>query len=158
QTGHRGTVSNTGLGISIRHAPGRQYLPLQPVELVGVGASADPGDARRTVDRLALSVLGDERAVARVLDVLGDAGDRVVPRDVFPVIAAGATDLRLGQPVGVVDVALERGALGAQATPTDRMIRIAFDVHDRRGHILRAVAQRVDDDAARHGAIRAGAS
>src|SRR5260370_2960243 len=36
------------------------------------------------------------------------------------------------------------------------MIRIALDVHHLRGHILGAVANRVDDGAAAHRAVRAG--
>src|SRR4029079_4975687 len=128
-------------------SPGRQCLPLQEVELVGIGATADPADAWRAVDRLALGVGRDERAVAGVLDVLGDPGDRFVPRDVFPLGAARSTHLWLGQPIRVVNIAFERRALRTQAATADRMIRIAFDVNDGRRDVLCAISESVNDDA-----------
>ena len=64
----------------------------------------------------------------------------------------------LRQPPIVDDVLLEGDALGAERALVDRMIGIAFDVHDRRRDVARLVAERVDDDAAADRAVRAGRS
>ena len=60
-------------------------------------------------------------------------------------VRPGPPHLRLQQPPIVQDVLLERRALGAERAAIDGMVGIAFDVHHLRGHVLRLVAERVDD-------------
>src|SRR5207302_4025846 len=122
------------------HVTGVQTCALP---IFGVGAAADHGDARRTVDRLAFGVFRHEGLVARLLDVLGDAGDSVVPADLVPVVGAGAADLGGHQPVRVGDVVTQRGALGTQGAAVDGGVGIAFDVDHRRLHVLGLVAEGV---------------
>src|SRR5262249_7606740 len=98
-------------------------------------------------------VLGHEGAVARGLDVLRDPLDGVVPGDVLPAVGPWTANLGPGQPVRVRDVVLEGHALRTQRAAVDGAVRISFDVHHRRRHVLRLVAERVDDDAAGDGAI-----
>ena len=43
------------------------------------------------------------------------------------------------------------------ALGTDRVIGVALDMDDAALHVLRVVTQRIHDEAATHGAIRAGA-
>src|SRR5271165_4070416 len=75
QTGHRWTVSYSSLTVAIDDAQPFDEFVLQPIELVGVGAAANHGNAGRAVDDLTSSVLGDEGAVACVLDVPSNLGD-----------------------------------------------------------------------------------
>src|SRR6185436_14157017 len=131
QTGHRGAVSNPGLGISIGNPEAGDHLPLEHVEFVGVRAAADHGDAGGAVHDLALGVGGDEGAVAGVLDVARDPRDGVVPGDVLPAVGAGAADLRVPQAILVRDVVFEGGALGTEGAPADRVVGVAFHVHHR---------------------------
>src|SRR6516162_1123799 len=89
----------------------------------------------------------NKRIVAGLLDLSGNFGNCLIPRDVFPVGAAGAAHLWLQQSPVVQNILLQRGAFGAERAAIDGMVRIAFDVNDLRGDILRTVANRVDDHA-----------
>ena len=51
----------------------------------------------------------------------------------------------------------ERDSLRAKRAAVDRVVGIAFDVDHRRLHVARLVTQRVNDDAARDGTVRADA-
>src|SRR5207237_7956712 len=113
QTGHRGTVSNSCLRVPVWHPEGADRLPLEVVELVGVGATADPGDAGGAVHHLAAGVLRDEGPIARVLDVPRDALHRLVPGDVLPAIGPGTSYVWPEDAIGVGDVVLEVRAVRA---------------------------------------------
>src|SRR5207245_7751662 len=52
----------------------------------------------------------------------------------------------------------KRGGRGEERAAVDGMVRIAFDVHHAGLHVLRLVAERMDDHAAGNGAVRASAS
>jgi len=52
------------------------------------------GDAFGAVDDVAVSIRGDERCVARSLDVLRDLPQDEVPRDALPAVRAGRAVLR----------------------------------------------------------------
>src|SRR5262249_31139212 len=157
QTGHRGAVSYSRLTVAVDDSQRLHDFVLEPVELVGVGATADDRDPGRAVDHLPPRVPRDERPIAGVLDVPGDLADRLVPGDVLPLVGARTAHLRDGDPVGVVDVVPERGALRAQSSAIGRVIRIPFDMDHCRGDVLRLVPQGVDDGPATHGAVGAHA-
>src|ERR1051326_7093938 len=72
------------------------------------------------------------------------------------MIATGSAIHRLGEPAVVNDVVLDRRALGTKRPLVDGMIGIAFDVDDRGPDIARFVAERMNNDAATHRAVRAG--
>src|SRR6266849_1262998 len=57
------------------------------------GASRE-GDAFGAIDDIAVAVRGDERGVARRLDVLRDLVQDEVPRDALPAARAGCAVLR----------------------------------------------------------------
>src|SRR5208337_4242488 len=128
------------------------------VELVGVGAAAGEGDGFAAVYRAALGILLDEGRVARLLGPMGDLVDGLLPRDVFPVVGAGAPYLRFQQPAIVEDVLLQRRPLRTERATIDGMIGVAFDMHYLRSDVLRLVADGVDDHAATHRAVRACAA
>ena len=87
-----------------------------------------------------------------------DLVDGLVPADVVPMIGAGPPHLRLQQAPRIQDVLLERSALGTQRAAIDGMVGVALDVNHLRRHVLGFVADRVNEDAAAHGAIRTGRS
>ena len=82
--------------------------------------------------------------------------DCLIPRDVLPFGTARPSDLRLEQAPLIQDVLFQRSALGTERTAVDRMVWIALDVHDLRCHVLRSIADGVDDHAAAHRAVGAG--
>ena len=57
-----------------------------------------------------------------------------------------------------MNLLLERSAFRTQRTAIDRMIGIAFNVHDLRRNILCTIPDRVNDDAATDGTIRTRAA
>ncbi len=69
QTGDRGAVSNPGLVFQVADPQAAHGFDDQVVEFVGVGAAAVPGDAFAAIDGAALRIRGDERLVARLLDM-----------------------------------------------------------------------------------------
>ncbi len=84
QTGDRGAVSNPGLIFDEGHPEATHGLYNQVVELVGVRAATDKGDVLEAIDRAALRVGGDERFVARALNVASNLFKRLIPRDGLP--------------------------------------------------------------------------
>ena len=98
--------------------------------------------------------IGDERGIARFLGCARDLVVGLVPGDVFPMVRAGAADLRLCQPALVHDVLQQGRTLRAQGAAIDGMIGIAFHVHRLRSHVLGFIADGVDDHTAAHGTIR----
>src|SRR5258708_19115311 len=100
-------------------------------------------------------ILLDESLIARLFHPRRDFVDRIVPRNILPFGATGSAHQGLQQAPIVHDLLLQRGTLRAQRAAVGRMIGVALDVHHLRGHILRAVANRVDDGAATHRAVRA---
>jgi hypothetical protein len=147
-------VSNSGLVFQVADPQAAHGLDDQKVELVGVGAAAGPGDLFAAVDGVALRVLFDEGVVAGLLYPARDFIQRVIPGDVLPVGGPGAAHLRFQQAPIVEDLLLEGGALRAESPPVDGMVGITLDVDHLRRDVLGLVAQRVDDDAATHRAIR----
>ena len=103
-------------------------------------------------------VLLDESVVAGLLHLLRDLSVGLIPGNVFPVGGSGTAHLRLEQAAVVENVLFERRALGAERAAIDGVIGIALDVHYLRDGVLGLVAERVDDHAAAHGTIRAGAA
>ena len=53
-----------------------------------------------------------------------------VPADALPLFAAGSTVFGILKTIGAVDEIKQTGALGTERAAVDRMIRVAFDVHD----------------------------
>jgi hypothetical protein len=92
---------------------------LEEVELIGVGAAADHREAGRAIDRLTFRVLCDERSVPRVLDVVGDLLDRLVPGN-SPLRPSADGTLRGQQAAGLLMSSC--CALGAKSSPVDRMV------------------------------------
>ena len=133
-------------------------LDHQVIELVGIGAAAVPGDAFAAVHRAPLRVLLDEGIVARLLHQARDFVDGGIPRDIFPMVRPRTAHLRLQQAAGIIDVLLQRRALGTQRAAIDGMVGIALHVDHLRRHVLGLVAEGVDDDAATDRAVRAGGS
>ena len=84
------------------------------------------------IDGAALRVGGDERVVARLLDVTRDFVVGLVPGDVFPMIGTRPAHLRFQHAPVVQDVLHQRGAFGTQRAAVDGMIGIAFHVHHLR--------------------------
>ena len=66
--------------------------------------------------------------------------------------------LRFQQPAFVHYLLFERRAFRTERAAVDRMIGIAFHVHDLRRNVFRLVADGVNDDAATHRAIRTRAT
>jgi hypothetical protein len=100
-------VSNPGLIFYIGQAQRAHGLHYEIVELVGVGASADPCQAFASVYGAAQRVFFDEGVVARFLDPVADLVDCLGPGNVLPMIGAGPPHLRLEQPPRIQDVLLE---------------------------------------------------
>src|SRR3984957_500215 len=61
--------------------------------------------------------------------------------------------LLLEQPPRIEDVLLERCSLGTQRSAIDGMIGVALDVDHLRRHVLRFVADRINEDATTHRTI-----
>src|SRR6266404_7631344 len=76
----------------------------------------------------------------------------------LPIFGARPADLGSGEAAGADDVLAQRDALGTKRSAVDGMVGVALDVHHGWLDVLRLVAERVDDDAARDGAIGTGAS
>src|SRR5262249_1007612 len=144
-----------GLVFQVADPQAAHGLHYQVIELVGVGAAAVPRDALATIHGAAFGVLLDERLVARLLYEACDLVDRLVPRDIFPMVRSGPPHFGLEQSSLVDDVLLQGRALWTESAAIDRVVGISFDVHHLRRDILRFVAECVDDDAATHRAIRA---
>src|SRR5256885_2338575 len=73
---------------------------------------------------------------------------RIVPRNILPFGTTRSAHQGLKQAPIVHDLLLQRGTLRAQRAAVGRMIGVALNVNHLRGHILRAVANRVDNGAA----------
>src|SRR5437879_387772 len=125
---------------------------------VGIGTSAGKGHTLPAVDGLAALVLLDKVRVTERLGPRGNFIDRLIPGNVFPMIGAGATHLRLQQTTIVDDVLQQGSALRTKRAAVDGMIGIAFDVNHLWSNVLRAIPNGMDDDAAAHRAIRTGAA
>src|SRR5205823_5915474 len=72
----------------------------------------------------------------------------------LPFSTARTAHQRFQQAPVVHNLLLQRGTLRAQRAAVGRMIGVALNVDDLRGHILRAVANRVDDRAATNSTVR----
>ena len=146
-----GGVAGAGLVIDLNGAKRTAELLHEPGFFRLQLGSADGGHAVVAVHEDAVFVF-NEVFVTGLLHVTGDFVKGVFPGDVFPLVGAGAANLRL-QEAGLVmlhlavrrnDVAeVEHGrALRAETAFIHRMIRIAFKVHEF------AVANRADHTAA----------
>ena len=91
-------------------------------------------DGLHPVDQFAFVVVGLEIGVAGVFDQAGDALQGPVPVLFLPFVAFRRPVEDLAQTVLVgLGQTEEAGALGAEGTFVDRMIRVAFDVDDLAG-------------------------
>ena len=86
----------------------------------------------------------------------GDFRVGLLPADVFPMIGAGAADLRFEQTAVIEDVLHEGRSFGTERAAVDGMVGIAFHVDHLRGDVFRLVPDGVDDDATAHRAVGAG--
>src|SRR5260370_28343113 len=150
--------STPGLVFYISQAQAADGFHHEVVELVGVGAAAGERNALAAVDGAAQRIFLNEGVVARFLYSLPDLVNGLRPRNVFPVIGSRPPHLWLQQPSRIQNVLLERRSLGTQGAAIDGMIRIALHMNHLRRHVLGLVANRVNDDAATHGTVRAGGS
>lgn len=151
-------MSNSGLVFQADDSHAAHGFYHQEIELISVGTAAGEGDRFAPVHRQPFGVRLYESRVAGLLGPACDLVDRLVPRDVLPAIGAGTPHLRLQYPPLVLNVLLQRRTLGTERTAVDWVIGIAFHVDDLRRDVLRLVADGVDDDAATHRAIGAGAA
>jgi hypothetical protein len=124
------------------------------IELICVRAAPGPGDRFQPIDRIFLSIFFDKRLVPRVLDLMRDFIERLIPRNVLPIRSARPPHLRLQQPAIIEDVLLERRSLRTQCAAVGRVVGVAFDVHYLRRNVLRLVSDGIDDRAATHRTIR----
>src|SRR5205085_3087760 len=122
QTGDRRPVSNTCLHLELAVPHPAHRLDRQKIQLVRVGAAPAPTDAFAAVDRVPLVVLLDESSIARVFHFTRDLVERLIPRDVFPVVGAGAAHLWFQETTVVQDVLFERSALRAERAAVDRVV------------------------------------
>src|SRR5207249_6274626 len=99
------------------------------------------------------SILLNKSIIARLLDLLGNLADSVVPRDIFPICSPRSPHLASQEPALIQDVLLERCSLGAKRSAINRMIGVTLDVHHLRRHVLGAVPNGVDNHAAAHRAV-----
>src|SRR5215208_210 len=84
QTGDRRTVSNPGLRFEIADPQAAHSLYGEKIQLIGVGAPADPTYRLETIDRITILVLFDKRFVSSFLDPPGDFAGRVIPANICP--------------------------------------------------------------------------
>src|SRR5258705_13133759 len=105
---------------------------------------------------MAARVFFDERFFARFLDPVRDFVDRLLPRNVFPVIGSRTAHLRFQETARVQDVLFKGGALRAKRAAIDGMIRIALDVDHLWRYVLGFIADRINQDATTHRAVWAG--
>src|SRR5258708_40022363 len=82
----RGSVSNPGLGFEVAHAQTSHAFAHDVIELVRVGAAADPGNPFATIHGAALAVAFDKRLIAGLLHRARDLSDGLVPGDVIPMV------------------------------------------------------------------------
>src|SRR3984957_16087708 len=137
------------------HDPqGAHGLHHQKIELIRVRAAASPRNRFQPVDGILLGVFFDKRLVPRVLDLMRDFIELLIPRDIFPIRPARPAHLRFQQPAIIQDILLKRSPLGTQRPAVSRMVGIAFDVDHLRGDILGPIPDRVDDRPATYRAIR----
>ena len=107
QTGDRGSVSNSRLSFEIADPQAAHGFADQIIEFVSVGATANPSDPFASVERATVYVSFDESLIPRFLYPVRNLINRLFPRNIFPVIRAGAANLRLQEPTRVQDVLLE---------------------------------------------------
>src|SRR2546430_15794930 len=139
------------------HDPqGAHRFHTQMVNLIGIGTAADPGDRFQPVYRASRSILLDESLVARLFHLSRDFVYRIVPRNILPFGTTRSAHQGLKQAPIVHDLLLQRGTLRAQRAAVGRLIGAALNVNHSRGHILRAVANRVDNGAAANRTAPAG--
>src|SRR6266852_6152358 len=94
----------------------------QVIELIGVGASSSKRERFEAVYRPAGGIFLDERGIAQLLSSLRDFVERIVPRNVLPISAAWASDLRLEEAAIIEDLLFQRGALGAEGAAIDWIV------------------------------------
>src|SRR6202011_1742170 len=70
QTDHRGAVSDPGLLLQVDETEAAQHFGGEIALFVAKRGAAGERDALATVDGIAFAIRGDERAIARCLDVL----------------------------------------------------------------------------------------
>src|SRR5206468_1906808 len=95
-----------------------------------------PRDTLAAVHDAALIILFNKRLVTSLLDQAGNLVDRVIPRDVLPVIGTRPAHLRFQQATVVQDVLVERRTLRAERAAIDGVVRVALDVNHLRGYVL----------------------
>src|SRR5215217_6708517 len=94
QTGDRRTVSNPGLRFEIADPQAAHGLYCEKIQLIGVGAPADPTDRLETIDCITILVFFDKRFVPSFLDPPGDLAGRVVPANICPLSRTWPPHLR----------------------------------------------------------------
>src|SRR5271168_1393283 len=106
------------------HAETAHGLYSEVVELVGIGATANPTDGREAIDTTTGGVGFDKSLVAGFLSALGDFVERLIPADLFPFGAAGPAHLRLQQPARVQNILCQRRSLGTQRAAVGRVVGV----------------------------------
>src|SRR6516165_11972894 len=143
-------VSNSRLVFQVHDPQGAHGLDDEIVELVGVGATTGKGNRFATIHTVSRRIGFDESIVARLLDLRGNLGNRLIPRNVFPFGATRSTHLWFQEAPVVQNILLQGRALRTERATIDGVVGIAFDVNHLRGYVLGAVANGVNDDAATH--------
>jgi len=157
QTGNGGTVANSGLVFDVYRAEHTSGLRNEVALLVGVLRPTQKGDSVRAVNRnlhVANFLGGDPGLFARVLDLFCDPIQRVIPADLFPLVAAGSAVHRFLEPLRRVGNRRHRRTLAAQSALVDHVIRIAFQVHQFAVPHLADHAATTGAEVARGGELR----
>src|SRR5690606_4523912 len=155
KTCHRRAVSDARLVIECDEPQAPNGLVREIAGLVAARRRGAHARRRPAIHRAAGRVPRHEIRVAVLLQQPRDAVERLVPRNTLPTVRARRAVLGVLQPARAVDEIDESRPLRAQRAAIDRMIRIALDVEDRRLRVLRAIAERIHENPAGHGAVRA---
>jgi hypothetical protein len=111
-------LSKPGLILQVANPQAAHGFDDEIVEFVGVGAAAVPPDALASIDDTPSRTLGHKGRITRRLDAPVDLVERLVTRDVFPMIGSRASNLRLQQAAIAHDFMLEGRAFLIERAPT----------------------------------------